>query len=166
MARLEASALWLADHALAIAGLGLLLLGVTVLPSALPLGWAALVLAFFCWVAEADGVAVPRPGRAPIRTCGCWETPLAFTVRHRGAVWLFSREEDPLQGGWSDDYTVRQRPLHAGADPRWELPLLPGTGWSSRGQTPVAGLRFEHHERVSYVTRGSLERALALVALA
>lgn len=31
-----------------------------------------------------------------------------------------------------------------------------------RGRTPVAHLCFEHHERVSYVTRGSLERALAL----
>ncbi len=34
-------------------------------------------------------------------------------------------------------------------------------GWVGRGRTPVAGLCFEHHERVSYVSRGSLERALA-----
>jgi hypothetical protein len=150
----------LADHALPAAGAGLLLLGVTALPSALTPGWAALALAFFAWVAEADGLAVPRPGRVPIRTYGCWETPLAFTVRHRGRLLLFSREDDPAGGGWSSEYTVREGTAGAGVDPRWEMPA-PGSGWAVRGRTPVAGLRFEHHERVSYVTRGSLARALA-----
>jgi hypothetical protein len=155
-----------ADHALPAVGLLLLLLGVTTLPPALTLAWAVLALTFIGWVAEADGLAVPRPGRVPIRTCGCWETPLAFTVRHRGAQLLFSREEDPECGGWSNEYTVRERAACAGVDPRWELPIGPGSGWSEKGRTPVAHLRFEHHERVSYVTRASLERALARTALA
>jgi hypothetical protein len=94
MARFETGGLWLADHAPAAAGLTLLLLGATVAPSALPLAWAALALAFFGWVAEADGLAVPRPGRVPIRAVGCWETPLAFTVRRGGSMLLFSREEN------------------------------------------------------------------------
>ena len=153
----------LADHALPAAGVVLLLLGVTALPPALTPGWAVLALAFFAWVAEADGLAVPRPGRAPIRTYGCWETPLAFTVRHGGGQLLFSREEDPGGGGWSSEYTVRERAACAGVDPIWELPVAPGSGWSVRGRTPVAHLRFERHERVSYVTRGSLGRALALI---
>jgi hypothetical protein len=99
---------WLADHGLAAGGLALLGVGATAWPLALPLGWTALGLAFFAWVAEADGIALPRPGRAAIRTCGCWETPLAFTVRHRGSVLLFVRDEDLDRGGWSDVYTVRE----------------------------------------------------------
>jgi len=157
--------LWLADHGLAAGGLALLVLGATAWPLALPLGWTALVLAFFAWVAEADGIALPRPGRAVIRTYGCWETPLAFAVRHGGAVLLFTRDEEPDRAAWSDTYTVRQRPDGADVDPRWELPLAPGSEWSLRGRTLVASLCFEHHQRVSYVTRGSLERSLACSAV-
>jgi len=54
--------LWLADHGLAAGGLALLVLGATAWPLGLPLGWAALGLAFFAWVAEADGIPVPRLG--------------------------------------------------------------------------------------------------------
>jgi hypothetical protein len=50
-------------------------------------------------------------------------------------------------------------------DPRWELPLAPGSEWPQRGRTLVATLCFEQHGRVSYVTRGSLERALACDAV-
>jgi hypothetical protein len=150
-----------ADHALALGGLALLVLGAAGLPLAFSLGWAALGIAFFAWVAEADGIALPRPGRAAIRTCGCWETPLAFTVRHRDRVLLFTRDEDLDRRGWSDVYTVRERPNGARFDPCWELPLSPGSEWSLRGRAPVGALRFEHHERVAYVERGSLERVLA-----
>jgi hypothetical protein len=153
--------LWLADHGLAAGGLALVVLGATAWPFALSLGFAALGVAFFAWVAEADGVALPRPGRAVVRTCGCWETPLAFTVRHGRVALLFSRDEDPDRGGWSDAYTVHQRSDGAEVDARWELPLSREGEWSLRGRTPVATLCFEHHERVTYVTRGSLERALA-----
>ena len=153
--------LWLADHGLAVGGLTLLVVGATAWPLGLPLGWTALGLAFFAWVAEADGIALPRPGRAAIRTYGCWETPLAFTVRHGDVVLLFSRDDEPDRGAWSDMYTVRQRPDGADVDPKWELPLGPTSEWSLRGRTLVTNLCFEHHERVSYVTRGSLERSLA-----
>ena len=158
MARWGRSGLWMVDHALPATGLVLVVLGVAAWTPAFSVGCGVLALAFLGWVAECDGLAVPRPGRAPIRTRGCWETPQAFTVRHRGAVLLFSRDEE--LGGWSDDYTVHESPLHAGADPKWELPLLPGAGWVGRGRTPVAGLRFEHHERASYVVRALLARAL------
>ena len=157
----EPSWLRVADHALPLGGLALIVLGAMGWPFAMPLGWMALGLSFFGWVAETNGIPLPRPGRSAIVTQGCWETPLAFTVRRRGTVLLFSREDDLEHGGWSDVYAVRQRPNVAGVDPRWELPLSPDSEWSLRGRAPVASLRFEHHERVSYVQRGSLERALA-----
>ena len=47
------------------------------------------LIAFFAWVAETEGVSVPRPGRVAIRPLGCWDTPLAFTVRRGRRVLLF-----------------------------------------------------------------------------
>jgi hypothetical protein len=150
----------LADGALPLLGLGLLLVGATGVPLAIPFAWGALGLAFIGWVAEADGLALPRPGRLPIRSYGCWETPLAFSVCHRGRDLLFCREEDE-NGAWSSEYAVRERPRVPGTDVTFEMPVAASGEWSLRGRTPVAGLRFERHERVSYVTRRSLERALA-----
>jgi hypothetical protein len=144
------------------------------------LGWAALAIAFFAWVAESDGLSLPRPGRVAIRVCGCGESPLAFTVRRRGRVLFFVREEVPGEG-WSSLYTVHDRPNGTRFDPCFELPVhsfpyaqrvdrsgdvwieytTSGGEWSLRGRVPAADLRFEHHERVSYVTRGSLERSLS-----
>jgi hypothetical protein len=46
----------MADHALVLGGLALVALGATGLPMGLPLGWTALGLAFFAWVAEASYV--------------------------------------------------------------------------------------------------------------
>jgi hypothetical protein len=155
----NAAAPWLVDGFLPCAGLALLLVGATSVPQLLPLAWLALGLAFVGWVAEADGLWVPRPGRVPIRAYGCWETPLAFSVCHRGRELLFSRDEDE-HGAWSSQYTVRERPRVAGGDARYEFPVLESGAWSLRGTAPVAALRFEHHERVSYVTRSSLEQAL------
>ncbi|HXK09723.1 MAG TPA: hypothetical protein VMT70_08780 [Vicinamibacteria bacterium] len=152
--------LWLADHVLPAAGLALLVLGVTAGPLVQALGWAALGLAFLLWVAEADGLALPRPGRVAIRTCGCWETPLAFTVRRRDRVLFFVREDDP-EGGWSDTYAVREQPNGTAFEPCFELPLGPRSEWRLRGRTSAATLRFEHHRRVTYVTSRSLERSLA-----
>jgi len=149
----------LLNGALPLAGLVLLVIGATGVPVALVLAWTALALAFIGWVAEADGLALPRPGRVPIRSYGCWETPLAFGVCHRGRELLFSREEDE-HGGWSSEYTVRERASAGGVDPRFELPVVPTGSWQLRGTAPVGALQFEHHERVSYVTRRSLERAL------
>jgi hypothetical protein len=116
------------------------------------------VVAFFAGVAEADGIPLPRPGRLAILTMGCWEIPLAFTVRHRGRVFLFHRE-DAADGGWADEYTIRERADDA--DPRWALPIGDRDGWSCCGQVPVASLCFERHGRVSYVSRRSLNQALA-----
>ena len=154
------TALRVLDGALPFAGLALLLVGATALPLALPLAWTALGLAFFVWVAEADGLALPRPGRVPIRSYGCWETPLAFGAFLGSRELLLTREEDET-GAWADEYTVRERPRVRGADARFELPVAESGGWSLRGRAPVALLRFEHRQRVSYVTRASLEQALA-----
>jgi hypothetical protein len=109
-----------------------------------------------------------------IRTCpiaGGWDThPVAFTVR-RGDRVLFFVLEDPERGGWPPAwpppavYTVRDRPNGTAFDPCFELPLSPRSEWLLRGRTPVATLRFEHHERASYVTRESLERSLACAAV-
>jgi hypothetical protein len=155
----------MADHALVLGGLVLVSLGATGWPVGLALGWAALGLAFFTWVAEAEGIAVPRPGRVAIRPLGCWEVPLAFTMRRGHRVLLFTREEDAEDGGWSDTYTVRHREGGTAAPPCWELPLDRSSEWSLCGRAPVRAFRFEHHERASYVDRRSLERALDGTAL-
>ena len=154
---------WLADHGLAMAGLALLAVGAATSWWAMSLSWAALAIAFFAWVAETEGLlALPRPGRVAIRTGGGFDIPLAFTVRRGERVLFFVREEDPERGGWSDVYTVRDRPKGTdGFEPCYNLPPATRSGWSLRGRVPVDDLRFEHHERVSYVTRESLERSLS-----
>jgi hypothetical protein len=130
------------------------------------LGWAALAIAFFAWVAEADGLlALPRLGRVAIRTGGL-DIPLAFSVRRGERVLLFVCEEDPERGVWSDVYTVLDRPKGTdGFEPCYSLPPPSLGGWSLRGRVPVDDLRFEHHERSTYVTRGSLERSLSAAGL-
>jgi len=154
---------WLADHALAIGGLALLAVGGATSWWAMSLGTAALAIAFFAWVAEADDLlALPRLGRVAIRRYSGLEPPLVFSVRRGERVLLFVREEDPERECWSDVYTVHDRP--AGTDvfePCYTLPPPTLSGWSLRGRVPVDDLRFEHHERRSYVTRGSLERSLS-----
>ncbi len=154
---------WLADHGLAIGGLALLAVGAATSWWALSLGSAALAIAFFAWVAEADGfLAPPRLGRVVVRG-GYFDRPLAFSVRRGERVLLFFCEEDPERGVWSDVYTVCDRPKSADTfEPRYALPpaTIPN-GWSLRGRVPVDDLRFEHHERFTYVTRGSLERSLS-----
>ena len=59
-------------------------------------------------------------------------------------------------------YTVLDRPKGTdGFEPCYYLHTAIPSGWSLRGRVPVDDLRFEHHERVLYVTRGSLERSLS-----
>ena len=130
------------------------------------LGWAALAIAFFAWVAEADGLlALPRLGRVAIRSGG-FDIPLAFKVRRGERVLFFVCEEDPERGGWSDVYTVLDRPKGTdGFEPCYNLPPTTRSGWSLRGRVPVNDLRFEHHERSTYVTRGSLERSLSAAGM-
>ena len=157
----ERTRLRLVDGALPLLGLALLVVGAaSAAPLAIGLACTALGRAFVGWLAEADGRPLPRPGRVPIRSYGCWETPLAFGVCHQGRELIFSREEDE-HGAWSNEYTVRERPRLGDADPRYELARVEAGGWALRGRAPTGALRFEHHERVSYVTRRSLERALA-----
>jgi hypothetical protein len=153
---------WLADHGLAMGGLALVAVGAATSWWAMSLGCAALAITFFAWVAETDGLALPRPGRVAIRTAGCFDIPLAFKVRRGERVLFFIREEDPEGGVWSYVYTVRDRPKGTdGWEPCYELPPALCSGWSLRGRVPAADLRFEHHERITYVTRGSLERSLS-----
>jgi hypothetical protein len=154
----------LVDLVLPVAGALLLGIGLTAAPSSavgwttFSLGWAVLAASFFAGVAEADGLAIPRLGRVPIVARGCGELPFDFTVKHRGATFLFSRDEQP--DGWSESYTVREAPAFAGADARWEVPRGRAHAWTPRGRAEAADLRIERHGRVSYVTRRSLGRAL------
>jgi hypothetical protein len=159
---------WLADHGLALGGFVLLAVGAATSWWAMTLGWAALVIAFFAWVGEADGLlALPRPGRLAIRTDFGFDIPFAFKVRRGERVLLFVREEDPERGVWSDVYTVLDRPKGTdGFEPCWGLPPTPiPPGWSLRGRVPVDDLQFENYERSTYVTRGSLERSLSAAGL-
>src|SRR4026208_2463216 len=55
---------------LAVGGRVLLVIGATGVPVALVLAWTALALAFVGWLAEAEGYALPRPGRPPVRRHG------------------------------------------------------------------------------------------------
>ena len=57
-------------------------------------------------LAAANGFAVPRPGRVRIVVQGCWETPLAFFVRHRGHGFLFYRTFDAATGLFPESYCV------------------------------------------------------------
>ena len=151
----------LADHGLAMGGLALLAVGAATSWWAMSLGSAALAIAFFSWVAESEGFAVPRPGRVAIRRGG-GDIPFAFKVRRGERVLFFVREEDPEREGWSDVYTVLDRPKGTdGFEPCYYLHTTIPSGWSLRGRVPVDDLRFEHHEQVLYVTRGSLERSLS-----
>jgi hypothetical protein len=156
--------LWAIDHTPHVSGFVLLLLGVTVVPAALPLGWTALGLALFAWLAEVEGFALPRPGRSAIAAYGCFEVPLAFVVRHEGRWLLLSREEDPIDGGWASEYCVREaQGLRAaglggvrGGFPAPQERTAPVTA-----RVPADALRFEHRERASYVVTASLARALS-----
>lgn len=86
----RASACWLADHALPLAGVVLLAAGQIGAGWLTPVGWAALALAALAGLAESNGYAIPRPGRAPIVGVACGEVPLAFGVSRRGRHFLFT----------------------------------------------------------------------------
>ena len=158
---------WLADHGLAMGGLALLAVGAATSWWAISLGSAALAIAFFAWVAEADGFAVPRPGRVAIRPGGGFDIPLAFKVRRGERVLFFFCEEDPERGAGrtcTRCSTGRRAPTASGLC--YALPpAATPSGWSLRGRVPVDDLRFEHHERSTYVTRGSLERSLSAAGM-
>jgi hypothetical protein len=98
---------------------------------------------------------------------GGFDIPLAFKVRRGERVLFFVCEEDPERGVWSDVYTVLDRPKGTdGFEPCYALPpAATPSGWSLRGRVPVDDLRFEHHERSIYLTRGSLERSLSAAGM-
>lgn len=163
MTRLDRLWPWLVDHSPHALGLAFLLLGATVAPALLPLGWLALGLALFAWLAEAEGYALPRPGRRPIVGFGCHEVPLAFAVRHRGRCLLFSRDEDQASGAWAAEYTVRELSGYEASGLRGARGGFPTAAeWSgtSLARVPASALRFEHREWASYVLSASLTRAL------
>jgi len=158
---------WLADHGLVLGGLALLAVGAATSWWAVSLGSAALAIAFFAWVAELDGLlALPRLGRVAIRKDFGFDIPFSFKVRRGERVLLFVRGWDPEREIWSDVFTVLDRPKGTdGFEPCYTLPPPTLSGWSLRGRVPVDELRFECHERSTYVTRGSLERSLSAAGM-
>ncbi len=154
---------WLADHGLAMGGLALLAVGAATSWWAMSLGWAALAIAFFAWVAEADGLlALPRLGRVAIRTGGLEHTlRLQASGAGSGCSSSSARRTPSEETGRTCTRcsTGRRAPTASSLAP--SLPPTNPSGWSLRGRVPVDDLRFEHHERSTYVTRGSLERSLS-----
>ena len=155
----RATALWLADHALPVAGVVLLAAGQLWAGWLAPLGWAALGLAVLAWLAESNGYAIPRPGRAPIVTVGCGEVPVAFGVSQGGRHFLLTRGVDQAGGDWPDEYAVFELPSLGEGQVRTAAFQPPADAQGFNARVPLAALRFEHHEH-SYVDSASLGRAL------
>jgi hypothetical protein len=153
------SACWLADHALTVAGVGLLAVGQVGAGWLVPLGWMALGLSALAWVAESNGYAIPRPGRAPIVGCGCGEVPLAFGVSRGGRHFLFARQAARLSDPWPDEYSVYEMPWISKLQVASGLWYPPAGARRYNAAVPTEDLRFEHHQR-SYVDSASLGRAL------
>ena len=151
--------LWLADHALPLAGVGLLTAGQVWAGGLTPLGWALLGLAALAWLAESNGYAIPRPGRAPIVPVGCGEVPVAFGVSQRGRHFLLTRGVAPAAGDWPDDYAVFELPSLGEGLVRTSAFEPPADAQCFNARVPATALRFEHHHR-SYVDSAALGRAL------
>lgn len=152
-------ALWVADHALAAAGVGLLAAGQVWGGWLVPLGWMALGLTALAWVAESSGYAIPRPGRAPIVGLGCGEVPVAFGVSRRGRHFLFARRGAEMSDPWPDEYSVYEVPAIGKLQVACGYWCPPAGARKYNAVVPAEDLRFEHHER-SYVDAASLGRAL------
>ena len=117
------------------------------------------VVAGVLHLAAAQGLAVPRPGRVRIVVQGCWETPLAFFVRHRGHGFLFYRARGTPTDLLPEAYCVIALPSECDAETlRWRGFEPPG---DSRliGVVFVRDLRFEHRGS-DYVDSRSLTTAL------
>jgi len=131
----------------------------------LTLAGAVVVAAFgLLHFAAANGFVLPRPGRVRITTQGCWETPLAFFVRHRGQGLLFYRACDRATGALTEDYCVIALPsecdeatlLWRGFEPPEDSRLI--------GLVPARDLRFEHR-RGDYVDAASLAAAVSRISV-
>lgn len=134
-------------------------LGLPGRPLLLVVGTLVVGCAGLLHLASATGFAVPRPGRLRIVAQGCWETPLAFFVRHRGHGFLFHRNPDSASGPFPETYCVIALPSECDAETiRWRGFEPPG---DSRllGTVPTRDLRFDHR-RGDYVDAESLSVAL------
>jgi hypothetical protein len=155
----RACALWMTDHTLPIAGVILLAAGQVWGGWLMPLGWTALGLAAFAWLAESSGYSIPRPGRVPIVSVGCGEVPLAFGMSRGGRHFLFTREIARMSDPWPDAYTVYEVPAISWLQAANGLGSPPAGARRFDAVVPTQDLRFEHHER-SYVDGASLGRVL------
>ena len=125
---------WLADHGLAIGGLALLAVGAATSWWAMSLvGWVALAIAFFAWVAETDGSS-PCPVWGGWRSGGGgFDMPLVFKVRRGKRVLFFVCEEDPSEEAGRTSCTVLD-----GAEGRRRLRA--STGTRPRSDHPLGGV--------------------------
>ena len=109
--------------------------------------------------AAAQGFAVPCPGRVRIVAQGCWDTPLAFFVRHRDHAFLFYRTKGNDTGLLPDSYCVIALPSECDAETiRWRG-FEPPEDSRFLGIVAVRDLRFEHRGG-DYVDAASLAAAL------
>ena len=114
-------------------------------------------------LAAAQGFAVPRPGRVRIVAQGCWETPLAFFVRHRGHGFLFYRTKGAATGVLPEGYCVIALPSECDAETlRWRG-FEPPEDSRLLGLVSVGDLRFEHRGG-DYVDAASLSTALQQIS--
>ena len=115
-------------------------------------------------LAAAQGFAVPRPGRVRIVAQGCWETPLAFFVRHRGHRFLFYPAKGAATGMLPESYCVIALPTECDAETlRWRG-FEPPEDSRFLGVVPMRDLRFEHRGG-HYVDAASLCAALARLSV-
>jgi len=141
----------LADHGLAMGGLALLAVGAAT-------SWWAMSLAGQHWRSpfspggRGGGLRRAPPRAGAIRTGG-GDIPFAFKVRRGSGCSSSSARRTPSEEAGRRVHRARPAERHR----RLRALLLPPhrhpSGWSLRGRVPVDDLRFEHHERVLYVTR-------------
>jgi hypothetical protein len=137
-------------------------LGLRGRPGLLLAGTVVVVLAGVFQLATASGFRGRRAGRLRIVAQGCWETPQAFFVQHRGQALLFYRTFDAAAGDFPESYCVIALPSECDDECiRWRGFEPPG---DSRllGTVASRDLRFERHGG-DYVDRRSLATALARI---
>jgi len=145
---------WVVDHTAAV--VGLLALGFSPgRPAWATVASVALGVALLQWIAETNGVHLPRPGRTRIVTYGCWEQPLVLAIRRRARTLLFFRQFDPA-GNLPDEYQVFALPVMSEAEVRSSWGSQPLPEGHLLGSVPAASLRFDHRNG-SYVLTSSLE---------
>lgn len=127
-------------------------------------GLLLVVVAGVIHFAAANGFVVPRPGRVRITAQGCWETPLAFFVRHRGQGVLFYRASDPVTGALRETYCVIALPSECDQDTLKWRGFEPPEDSRLMGVVPARDLRFEHRGG-DYVDAASLAAAIQRISV-